>query len=396
MKLTVIFILDFLAAVLLPILLVLRLIAGAINRGLRKEPVSIWTGSPIICMVKTCKAERLLGFDSRSVVKHSYFINDEFDVNLSRWTGGDRFLLFVLTYAVFFMIIICATQVHTYTDGGILPSRRRRCFNPFELFCYRLVGIRLLVWTYGGDVRTRGKTLTLGEPNCCSECDQVGKACICDDREWRLNFKRVSKAALAVFSMGDMTEYTPGSRNDLFFWPIDLQMDGGTRYRPMFQAAGVNRPLRVVHATNHRQFKGTSHLEDAVAQLRAEGVAIELVLVENVPNEQALDIYRSADLVFDQCLIGFHGYFALEAMALGKPVMCFIRNPERYLLQADECPIINTQLLTLAEDLRHMVEIRDELEGIGRRSRDYVEKYFSLEAFASRLRHAYLDLGVTL
>jgi glycosyltransferase involved in cell wall biosynthesis len=194
--------------------------------------------------------------------------------------------------------------------------------------------------------------------------------------------------------MGDMVEYTPGSRNDLFFWPIDLQVDGGARYRPDFPALGVERPLRVVHAPNHRQFKGTSYLEDAVAQLRAEGIAIELVLVEKVPNKQALDIYRSADLVFDQCLIGFHGYFALEAMALGKPVMCFIRHPERYLLHADECPIINTHLSTLREDLRHMVEIRGELEGIGRRSREYVENYFSIEAFAGRLANAYRDLGI--
>ena len=150
----------------------------------------------------------------------------------------------------------------------------------------------------------------------------------------------------------------------------------------------------MLHAPNHRQFKGTSYLEEAVTKLRSDGLNIELVLVERVPNEQALEIYRSADLVFDQCLIGFHGYFALEAMALGKPVMCFIRDPEHYLLNADECPIINTHISTLCEDLKRVVERQDELHEIGRQSRQYIEKNFSLEAFAKRLSKAYEELGI--
>ena len=73
-----------------------------------------------------------------------------------------------------------------------------------------------------------------------------------------------------------------------FFWPIDLDKDGGIRYRPVFPEASFERPLRVVHAPNHRQFKGTSYLEEAVTKLRSDGLNIELVLVERVPNEQAL------------------------------------------------------------------------------------------------------------
>ena len=92
--------------------------------------------------------------------------------------------------------------------------------------------------------------------------------------------------------------------------------------------------------------------------------------------------------------MGNYGYFALEAMALGKPVMCFIRKPDQYLLHPEECPIINTHVDTLKADLRRLVERRAELEEIGRRGRQYIEKHFSLEAFAGRLRRAYRDLGI--
>ena len=382
---------DAILALLLPFLWVIRKLVFLFGHQRR---VSIWTGAPIITVAKNCKAERLIGFNSVSIVHSGYYIIYEFDWVLSRIVGNNRFFATIISYVAFAVACVVTEQVHAFADGGMLPSRRRRNFNKTELFCYRVLGVRLLIWTYGGDVRTRNRSLAFGEPNCCSMCDQVGKACICNDREWRLNFDLVSQGATGIFSMGDMVEYTPGSRNDLFFWPVDLDKDGGIRYRPVFPEASFERPLRVVHAPNHRQFKGTFYLEEAVTKLRSDGLNIELVLVERVPNEQALEIYRSADLVFDQCLIGFHGYFALEAMALGKPVMCVIRDPELYLLSADECPIINTHISTLCEDLKRVVERQDELYEIGRQSRQYIEKHFSLEAFAKRLSKAYEELGI--
>jgi hypothetical protein len=198
--------------------------------------------------------------------------------------------------------------------------------------------------------------------------------------------------------MGDMQEYTPGSRNDLFFWPVDLDADGGTKYAPHYPPAAApnaptspQNPLRIVHAPNHRHFKGTRFLIEAVEQLHREGLALELKLVERLPNDEALAIYRTADLVFDQGLIGFHGYFAIEAMALGKPVICFIRKPEAYLIDHENCPIINARPETLAGAIRQLALDRGRLRELGHAGRRYVEKYFSLQAFAGRLRVAYDD-----
>jgi hypothetical protein len=177
------------------------------------------------------------------------------------------------------------------------------------------------------------------------------------------------------------------------FWPLDLNSDGGSRFAPAYPAAATGRPLRIVHAANHRMFKGTRYLETAVRELRQEGEDIELVLVEGVPNSKALELYRSGDVIFDQCLIGFHGYFALEAMALGKPVLCYIRKRE-YLLAPDECPIVNVCAATLKDDLRRVIQQRERLNEIGRAGRAYVEKHFTPEAFARRLERAYRELGV--
>ncbi len=353
----------------------------------------LWTGTPIITMALKARAERSLGFRSRSLVTHTYYITDAFDIDLSALRAMPV-VGYVVPFAIFVWACLFVDRLHFYCDRGILPTPGRFGVNMPEFFVYRLLRIQVFLWTYGSDVRTRAATRALGEPNCCTNCTQVGSACICHDA---LNVRRLAwlrANTSALFSMGDMTEYTPGSRNDLFFWPLDLAAESGERYRPVYPSAHGAGPLRVVHAPNHTAFKGTRFLQKAVEELQREGAAIELVMVERVPNRTALDVYRSADVIFDQCLIGFHGYFALEGMALGKPVMCFIRRPQTYLLHPEECPIINTHVMTLKNDLRRLMLGRDQLAEIGRRGRGYIEKHFTPEAFAQRLRRAYLDLGV--
>jgi hypothetical protein len=370
------------------LILPLRLLRRAASRSV----YSVWTGTPIITIAVNARAERLLGCRAHSIVTQTYFITDAFDYDLSR-LARLRIVGRLVPYAVFLWICLAADRVHFFCDGGLFATGRRFLFSPLERFAYRLLGVRLFLWTYGADVRTREATIASGTPNCCTDCSQVRVACICDDALQKRRYRSLAASATAVFSMGDMTAYTPGSVNDAFFWPIDLRADAGRRYEPRFPAGDPGRPLRIVHASNHRMFKGTKYLEAAVAELRAEGAAVELVLVEKVPNREALEIYRSADVIFDQCLIGFHGYFALEAMALGKPVMCFIRDPG-YLIAPEECPLINIHVSTLKQDIRRLVEERSGLREIGERGRRYVEKHHSVEAFSGRLGRAYERLGV--
>lgn len=360
-----------------------------------RPQTSYWTGVPILTLVQKAESERLTGSKVVVIVRYTYRLSQDFDIVLTDFCKGRAWLAFPLSGLALLWMICTASRVHTLADGGILPGVHKHRIAFAELLLYRLFRIPHFVWTYGADVRTRQTTMALGSPNCCTDCTRIGTACRCDDRAGSLNMQRLKRAGSIVFSMGDMLEYTPGSRNDLFFWPLDI--DG--RHRPLprrkSDTGEPDRPLRVVHAPNHREFKGTRYLEAAVAELQAEGVPIELVMVEKLPNHEALAVYRTADVIFDQCLIGFHGYFALEAMALGKPVMCYIRKPEQYLLEPQECPIINTHVDTLRDDLRQLVLTRDQLAGIGQRGRVYVERHYSRAAFAGRLQRAYRDLGIT-
>jgi hypothetical protein len=360
----------------------------------RQKPFrSLWAGTPILTLPVLAKGEKLLGIDSSTLGYQTYFLSDAFDYNLSRWCA-EPIVRLTLPYAVFLWACWSFQRFHFFCDTGLLPKFGNLGFRRYELKAYHILRKQVFFYTYGADVRTQLKTKALGDYHCCLECPEPEIACICNDASGEANISTIMRHATALFSMGDMIEYTPGSRNDLFFWPVDLEAEGGKKYAPCYPSQMSNSPARVLHAANHRHFKGTRYLLEEVDRLRAEGLQLELQLVEGVSNREALELYRAADIVFDQCLIGFHGYVAIEAMALGKPVIAYIRKPEKYLLDDEKCPIINCKPDQIGSVLRELIENRERLHELGVAGRRYVEEYFSVEAFAQRLRRAYGELGV--
>jgi glycosyltransferase involved in cell wall biosynthesis len=144
--------------------------------------------------------------------------------------------------------------------------------------------------------------------------------------------------------------------------------------------------VTVVHAPNHRHYKGTRFLEAAVDELRREGVPVELVLVEGTPADAARRIYAQADVVADQFLLGAYGFFALEGMALGKPVICHL--DERVAAvhpEWAEAPIVSATPDTLVDELRKLVldaELRAEL---GRRGAEFVRRHHTFETVGAQM-----------
>ena len=77
----------------------------------------------------------------------------------------------------------------------------------------------------------------------------------------------------------------------------------------------------ILHAPSSRRRKGTEHVLAA-----CEGLDADLVLVEGLDHREAFERYREADIVVDQLNAGWYGLFAIECMALGKPVVTFLHD----------------------------------------------------------------------
>ncbi|MDQ3992366.1 MAG: hypothetical protein M3229_01770 [Actinomycetota bacterium] len=146
----------------------------------------------------------------------------------------------------------------------------------------------------------------------------------------------------------------------------------------------------VVHAPSSRRRKGTEHVVAACAALE-----VDLDVVEGVPHEEARRRYEAADIVVDQLNAGWYGVFAIEAMALGKPVVTFLH--EEAVRRTEEAfgmrvPLVRATKETLADTLRPLVASPAERRRIGAESRTYVERVHHLDRVADRLLDLYARL----
>ncbi|HEV2592511.1 MAG TPA: glycosyltransferase family 4 protein [Gaiellaceae bacterium] len=149
------------------------------------------------------------------------------------------------------------------------------------------------------------------------------------------------------------------------------------------------RPL-VVHAPSSREKKGTRWVIEACEQL-----PVDLDIVEGVPHDIARERYAKADIVVDQLNAGWHGVFALESMALGKPVVTYLK-PELVERSANgygvRLPVVPATKDTLVDALRPLVEQPALRREIGAQSRAYVEQVHDIDRIADRLVDLYRSL----
>jgi O-antigen/teichoic acid export membrane protein/glycosyltransferase involved in cell wall biosynthesis len=161
---------------------------------------------------------------------------------------------------------------------------------------------------------------------------------------------------------------------------IDLRV-----FRPV-EASDRERPL-VVHAPSNRARKGTEHVIAACKELD-----VDLEIVEGLHHEEARRRYERADIVVDQLNAGWYGLFAIEAMALGKPVVTSLH--EDAVEKTEKAfgvalPLVNATKETLVDALRPLVESPEERARIGAASRAYVEEVHDADKNAEQLLQIY-------
>jgi hypothetical protein len=160
---------------------------------------------------------------------------------------------------------------------------------------------------------------------------------------------------------------------------------------PAVPAAEPKRPV-IMHAPSSRRRKGTEHVVAAI-----DGLDADLRIVEGLTHDEAFALYREADIVVDQLNAGWYGVFAIECLALGKPVVTFLhdeavrRTEEAYGV---EVPLVSATAETLRERLRPLVEDAGLRHRIGAASRAYAEKLHDIDAIAGELVAIYERIRV--
>lgn len=242
-----------------------------------------------------------------------------------------------------------------------------------ELELYRLLRRPMFVHYQGDDARQGDVSLSTFSH---SIAHYVGAGYYSPetDRLKRRVIKRMAKYCQKLYAvnpdlmhvLGDKARFIPYCHISLGDWhPIGVEVS--------------DHPLRIGHAPTHRQAKGTDFILAALEDLRAEGYRFDLVLIEGLSSQAARLEYEKIDVMIDQLHAGWYGGLAVELMALGKPVMAYIREEDLKFIPVemkDDLPLLRITKDTLKQDLRRVFAMsREELAQLGMRSRRYVEKW---------------------
>lgn len=149
------------------------------------------------------------------------------------------------------------------------------------------------------------------------------------------------------------------------------------------ETTGFNPVPLVLHAPSHRGIKGTEDVIKAVEQLR-QRETFNFRLLEGMDHQELLRTLRESDIVVDQLLIGSYGMLAVEAMALGKQVVCFVEPLEK--MRGDgKLPVLDANPLTIRDVLGKALSDRESGQSMGNAARSHVLAHHDNRKVAAQL-----------
>jgi glycosyltransferase involved in cell wall biosynthesis len=171
----------------------------------------------------------------------------------------------------------------------------------------------------------------------------------------------------------------------LFRQPVDLK-----RFKSAPPSPNKERPV-LLHVPTNPQIKGTEFIIRAVESLKAKGLNFEFKMVRQLTQEQFFTQLLDSDIYIDELRCGAHGMTAVEAMAMGKPTISYIRDNliDKY---PAGLPLVNANPDTIEKTLEALILDSGLRNRIGLASRKYVEQYHDVDIVVEQLADIYVDL----
>ena len=169
-----------------------------------------------------------------------------------------------------------------------------------------------------------------------------------------------------------------------------LPYDTG-KIQPVVPKAGEK--IRIVHAARVRAFKGTDTIIEVVKRLE-KWYPVELVLIENMPYDEAMKLKSTCHIAVDQIAdTGGWGYgmSSVEYLSLGIPT-CTSMVPEMVEFLPDH-PFIAVTADTLETELVHLIEDEKFRLRKGEEGREWVVSHHDVRHVVDRLYTLWKEAG---
>ena len=246
----------------------------------------------------------------------------------------------------------------------------------------KLAGKKIVVMPYGGDsylyhrIRSIGTLhgLMMSYPKAAADQQRIRR----NVDYWCAHADAVIPGFMGPDGFGRWDVLMPSSLAiDLNSWVASTKQN---------DADGMFGSIVITHAPNHRGFKGTEFVLDAIRILQAEGLKIELRLLEKIQNNEVRRILcEDTDILIEQIICTGHGLNGLEGLASGLPVISNLED-DAYMLPMrrwsffGECPLVSASPETLVDVLRKLVKRPKLRQQLGKAGRAYAKKYHGLDS----------------
>ena len=151
-------------------------------------------------------------------------------------------------------------------------------------------------------------------------------------------------------------------------------------------------PPLVVHAPSDPRVKGTEHVVAAISRLETERVPLRFELLYGSGRPAVRSVLERSAIVVDQLNAGWYGGLAVEAMALGKPVLAALDLLGHPCLPPElrrELPVVDASAETLADRLRLLLTSVEERRRLASAGRSFVERWHDPRTVARKVISSY-------
>ncbi|KEZ54437.1 glycosyltransferase family 4 protein [Metabacillus indicus] len=190
----------------------------------------------------------------------------------------------------------------------------------------------------------------------------------------------------AIVQDYEVYEYVKDYYEKVHVLPIAIDL---SQFKPSYPSKDKKVPL-ILHAPTNPDFKGTEHVEAAIEKLRGR-YEFTYRRIEKMNHDEVISLYKEADIIVDQILCGSYGLLSVESMALGKPVVTFVR-PDLVHTFPDTLPIVNANPETVHDAVERLLKHPELRETIGRQGRQYAESYHCKHVVVDELISIYKNL----
>ncbi len=318
----------------------------------------------------TARALRALGVRVKGLVLGSskYVEDRDLEVVWVRRQGPRRIFLTSLWAMKLFKNLIGADVLHWYSGKLIMPFK-------LDLKLSKISKRRFVEWM-GSDIR---------DPELEAQDNPYFRRLLDEGyvkpTKKPLELQRLYAEEGFSFIVSESTEDYVMVDAPLYRVPKRIDL---SQLEPSFPKPSPDvRPL-IVHAATDFKIKGTEAVIRAVRKLDDR---VRFKLLHGISRAEALKWIERCDIFLDQFVLGHYGVAAIEAMALGKPVLGYIK--ESAIKKYPGLPIVNTVQEEIADRIKELLKEPDLLEELGKRGRRYVEERHDSIKLAKLLVNVY-------